>query len=44
MLLQIPSNHLTQFAWGDVSDLVISTSKRDLTRCDFKIVSVDVSN
>lgn len=44
MLLQIPTNHLTQFAWGDVSDLVISITQRNLARCKFEIVSVDVSN
>lgn len=44
MLLQIPTNHLTQFAWGDVSDLVISMTQRNLARCNFEIVSVDVSN
>lgn len=44
MLLQLPTNGLTQVAFGDASDLVISISKSDLKRHNFENVRVDVSN
>ncbi|SDF60658.1 protein of unknown function [Bradyrhizobium brasilense] len=44
MLLQFPSNNLTHFRCGDVSDLVVSISRSDLARHDFRHVRVDVSN
>lgn len=44
MLLQLPTNHLTLFSCGDVSDLVVSISKSDLARGNFSNVWVDVSN
>ena len=44
LLLQIPSNNLTHFLFGDVSDLAISISRADLKRHHFGSVRVDVSN
>jgi hypothetical protein len=44
MLLQLPTNHLTLFFWGDVDDLVVSISTSDLARCNFSNVWLDVSN
>jgi Domain of unknown function (DUF1963) len=44
MLLQLPSNHLTGLTSGDVDDLVVSISRSDLERHDFRNVLVDVSN
>jgi Domain of unknown function (DUF1963) len=44
MLLQLPTNHLTLFSCGDVSDLVVSLSRSDLARGNFSNVWVDVSN
>jgi hypothetical protein len=44
MLLQFPTNHLTHFRCGDVSDLVVSISRSDLVRRNFTNVRVDVSN
>ena len=44
MLLQLPTNHLTLFSCGDVSDLVVSISTSDLARWKFSNVWVDVSN
>ena len=44
MLLQLPTNHLTLFSCGDVSDLVVSISTSDLARWKFSDVWVDVSN
>lgn len=44
LLLQIPSNNLTHFLFGDVDDLVISMSGADLQHHRFSAVCVDVSN
>lgn len=44
MLFQIPSNHLTSLSFGDVSDLVISISERDLRERRFDLIKFDVSN
>ena len=44
MLIQIPSNSLTGFSFGDVSDLIISISKADLKNGNFNRLKLDVSN
>lgn len=44
MLLQIPTNNLTNFSFGDVADLVISITRRNLEKQNFETAFVDVSN
>lgn len=44
VLLQLPTNNLTHFTCGDVSDLVVSISRTDLERHNFATARVDVSN
>ncbi|QIG47504.1 DUF1963 domain-containing protein [Nordella sp. HKS 07] len=44
VLLQFPTNNLTHFTCGDVSDLVVSISRTDLERQNFAAARVDISN
>ena len=44
MLIQIPSNSLTGYQFGDVSDLIVTISKADLKRGNFSKLKVDISN
>lgn len=43
-LFQIPSNHLTALAFGDVSDLVISISDAALREGRFDLAKCDIAN
>jgi len=44
MLIQIPTNALTGYSFGDVSDLIISICKSDLKHKRFSKLYMDVSN